>query len=259
MFDSGTWWMYNATFNVTGGANFNINLYINYHSKLILNTTSFGGSGVNYHMAVDDYSHIYMAQSGVHSNANYLMSAYRYSLIESHDFFFSSQTFATYVLEAVDHSQINWSDGKGGAMGDAIGPGLHLRNGSSLTSEPLLFTTTRADIPGTSLGSKDPSSFIEHDPMYNVAAPSTGGTVTMAAGLSRQVLNPAGTIATLTVNLPTLPFDGDVTEISTSQTVTALTVATTDSSSIIGAPSTLVASTGVRFVYRLSNTTWYIA
>jgi hypothetical protein len=51
----------------------------------------------------------------------------------------------------------------------------------------------------------------------------TGSTITMQTGVL--VVNPTGTLAALTVNLPLNPVDGAVAEICSTQTLTSLTVA----------------------------------
>lgn len=93
---------------------------------------------------------------------------------------------------------------------------------------------------------------------FQVTAPAAGATVTSSYGLRSNILNPAGTLATLTVNLPTGQYDGAITRISSSQQITALTIATTDASLIVGAPATLAAGGAIQFLYQASNTTWYI-
>ncbi len=84
------------------------------------------------------------------------------------------------------------------------------------------------------------------------SAPSNGSTVTMTQ--ENLVLDPSGALATLTVNLPTTPYSGEQAVISTSQTITALTLG---GGTIIGAVTTLVANTAVRYIFRGSTSRWY--
>jgi len=69
----------------------------------------------------------------------------------------------------------------------------------------------------------------------------TGFVVTMTAAVLQ--LNPAGTLATGTVNLPLNPPDGCVAEISSTQVITALTVAANTGdvivNGVLGAASTI--------------------
>src|ERR1700693_6376000 len=58
---------------------------------------------------------------------------------------------------------------------------------------------------------------------YGGATLVTGETITMQTG--QLVVNPTGTLAALTVNLPLNPVDGCCAEITTTQVLTSLTVA----------------------------------
>lgn len=95
---------------------------------------------------------------------------------------------------------------------------------------------------------------------YSYNTPLTGATITMAAYERRCIINPAGTLAALTVNLPPNPVDGQVAGVATTQIVTALTVAAgTGGASIVGAPTTLAADATFTMLYRSASTTWYLA
>lgn len=93
---------------------------------------------------------------------------------------------------------------------------------------------------------------------YKTSAPLTGGTVTSSYGLRSNIVNPAGTLAALTVNLPTGVIDGDITRISFTQAITALTIATTDSSTVVGAPTTALSGSAFQFLYSSTGPTWWI-
>jgi hypothetical protein len=88
-------------------------------------------------------------------------------------------------------------------------------------------------------------------PQYS--SPITGQTVVVnvaVGSISRLVLTPAGTLATLTVSLASVnPRDGYVFEIMTSQQITELT--------INGETFLLNANSGASWIYKASNTTWY--
>ncbi len=73
---------------------------------------------------------------------------------------------------------------------------------------------------------------------FDFAVPLTGFTLTMQTGTL--VLNPAGTLATGTVTLPLNPPDGAVAEISSTQTITALTVNANTGDSLVGTAITTV-------------------
>lgn len=96
---------------------------------------------------------------------------------------------------------------------------------------------------------------------YKVSAPVTGGTVTSSYGLKSNIINPAGTLANLTVNLPTGQYDSYVTRMSFTQAITALVVATTDLSAVVGAPTSAAIGTALQFMFDKNvgaHGTWYI-
>lgn len=98
---------------------------------------------------------------------------------------------------------------------------------------------------------------------YQYNAPLTGATVAVLPTTGTLLLDPAGTIATLTVTLPTAAqlIDGQEFAISSSQTVTALTLTPGAGTTVSNAPTAITISTtatyGYRFKYRLANTKWY--
>lgn len=73
------------------------------------------------------------------------------------------------------------------------------------------------------------------------------------------ILEPAGTLATGEVVLPDNPIDGQQFRIISTAVVTAFTLTAGEGDTVLAAvaPSTLAANTGLRFVYRLANRTWY--
>lgn len=100
----------------------------------------------------------------------------------------------------------------------------------------------------TSLGQADIS--------YTILTPSTGDTITLNTSNKTTILNPAGTLATLTINMPTSPRKGQLQTVSTSQTITALTVSG-NGNSIVGQPTTLVASHDFTMIFDDNAATWY--
>jgi hypothetical protein len=87
------------------------------------------------------------------------------------------------------------------------------------------------------------------------ATPLTGVTLNASAA-GTYVVNPAGTIAALTINFPTSPYDGQEWGYMTTQIVTALTLAATGKT-IVGGPTAGTANGFARFKYRHTNATWY--
>jgi hypothetical protein len=72
-------------------------------------------------------------------------------------------------------------------------------------------------------------------------------------------LQPAGTLATGTITLPlnTLTPDGTEVLITTTQTVTALTIALNGATAASGAPTTLAANGFARMRFIVSRNSWY--
>lgn len=86
------------------------------------------------------------------------------------------------------------------------------------------------------------------------SVPTAGATVNMGNGQnSILLLDPAGTLATLTVVLPVNPSDGDRATISTSQILTALTITGT----IVGTLTTLALSGFASFKYNQASAKWF--
>ena len=85
-----------------------------------------------------------------------------------------------------------------------------------------------------------------------VVTPLTGTTVAFAAGQSVMYINPAGTIAALTVLLPPNPTQGLRANMSFGQIVTSLVVQTAAG----GAVQTTAGAVGSELSYRYINGAW---
>lgn len=106
---------------------------------------------------------------------------------------------------------------------------------------------------------------------YQYAAPLTGTSVTVANTSRRLMLEPAGTIAALTVVFPAAGAVGSATQLLDNQTfglcsrqvVTALTITNGAGATVLDPPTALTAplTTGaascVEWVYRKTNASWY--
>lgn len=87
------------------------------------------------------------------------------------------------------------------------------------------------------------------------ATPTVGATVTASAGANVILLiNPAGTIATLTVALNGSPVDGDQLTIGASQIVGALTVS---GGTLIGTLTSLAVAGFARYIYNATAAVWF--
>jgi hypothetical protein len=91
------------------------------------------------------------------------------------------------------------------------------------------------------------------------APPTTGGTVTFAATQRLAIINPPGTLAAWTVQLPACAStnDGDERSFLTTQALTALTISAAAGSIGNGAATTAAAGSGHAYHFLVSATTWY--
>ncbi|CAB4168185.1 hypothetical protein UFOVP1276_62 [uncultured Caudovirales phage] len=92
---------------------------------------------------------------------------------------------------------------------------------------------------------------------YDYQVLTTAFSYTFAAGTQVLVINPAGTLATGTITMPASPSDGMTITFSSSQQITALTMAG-NGATINNAITLLGAKQAVSYVYRATGTTWYI-
>lgn len=94
------------------------------------------------------------------------------------------------------------------------------------------------------------------DTGFGYATPATGNTVTIANTVYHQIIDPAGTLATLTVNMPATPTNGQYEDVRFSQIITALTVSG-NGNSIVGNPTSAAVGSQFSCFFRTTNTTWY--
>ena len=92
---------------------------------------------------------------------------------------------------------------------------------------------------------------------YDYQTSTTGFSYTFAAGTQVLVMNPAGTLATGTITMPASPSDGMTITFSSSQQISALTLNGNTGQSVVSAVTFLPTKTGVSYVYRSANTSWY--
>lgn len=93
--------------------------------------------------------------------------------------------------------------------------------------------------------------------MLQYSAPTTGQSITISAGNTALILEPAGTLATLTVTLPIAPGDGWLVKVSSTAIITALTLSAGAGDTIVNAITTLAAAGFAEYVYRASTLKWY--
>lgn len=98
---------------------------------------------------------------------------------------------------------------------------------------------------------------VPHTAVVEYATPLTGFNVTPANGTNTLVLDPAGTLATGTVTMPTAPANNQVLTVASTAIITALTVAPNTGQTVKGLATTLAANGFASWVYRAANSTWY--
>lgn len=97
----------------------------------------------------------------------------------------------------------------------------------------------------------------------NYSVPIAAGTVTVACTDSAVVMEPAGTLATLTLAMPAASClrDGQTLRVASTQTITALTVTPGSGTTIPNSPTALTVSTtapyNYEFIYKQSTAKWY--
>jgi hypothetical protein len=119
---------------------------------------------------------------------------------------------------------------------------------------PIIFGSDGDDGADGIPGSPSPSSAIDNT--YTVVAPVTGATVVMAIGQQRIIINPAGTLALLTVTLPAGPSNGQIAGMSFTQVITGLTV-NAGTNTVTAPPTTAAVDSTFRFIYQTSSLKWF--
>jgi len=87
--------------------------------------------------------------------------------------------------------------------------------------------------------------------------PATGFNLVVPVGVTRVMLDPAGTLASGTINFPASALDGQPFVVMSSQTITALTCSPASGQTVNGAPTTISANSSFAYEFRATNSTWY--
>ncbi|UTV56500.1 glycoside hydrolase family 55 protein [Burkholderia arboris] len=114
------------------------------------------------------------------------------------------------------------------------------------------------NVGGAISGTSITNSQQQVDKSYTYSTPSSGTTVTIASGTQTALIDPAATLAALTITLPSCSsgYDGSIVRYSSTQAVTALTLGA--AAGTVAAPATsLAAGAGHGYLCRGANTTWY--
>lgn len=94
---------------------------------------------------------------------------------------------------------------------------------------------------------------------YTYSQPTTGQTVTLGNKDWHTIIDPAGALLALTVQMPASPVDGQLIDFKVSQAITTLTVSPNSGQSVVGGPAAGASVAGITYnaIYRSANTTWY--
>ena len=222
--------------------------------SLSLNDITFGGSPPA-HIHATDGAQVTVGTCSVTSAVNYFVQAQASAVVNFTGTltFSNGLDFSNAFAFAVDYSLADFSGATFSNGSGVTGVKFELANYSGIGA-----AVRRTLFPGTTRPViADPTCYYLGDIVYEVDAVSTGGTFIMSAGQKAEVLNPATSIATLTVVLPTLMSDGETTSVSTTHDIDAITFSTTDGSTIVGAPASMEANTTFKWIYDQGATTWY--
>lgn len=87
----------------------------------------------------------------------------------------------------------------------------------------------------------------------DLRVPVDAATVTPAVGTEQLYLKPAGALASLTINMPASPQNGNEFNICSTQAITTVTLS---GATIVGAITTLTAGGFASYIYNATNTEW---
>lgn len=130
---------------------------------------------------------------------------------------------------------------------------IPLSGGEILTTRHAVFIQSTGNVDYTLL---NPAVINPVDPSKTILTPSSGDTILISILNKRTILNPSGTLTTLTINMPASPVNGQFQIITTTQIITALTVSG-NGNSIIGQPTTLTAGQSFTMIFDQPSSTWY--
>lgn len=92
-------------------------------------------------------------------------------------------------------------------------------------------------------------------PTNQYTQPTVGQTVTVNnTGTINLLIDPAGTLATLTVTMPATPTDGDTVSIGTSQIITALTM---NGGTLVGPLTTMALGGFATYIFGGTAAKWF--
>ncbi len=147
---------------------------------------------------------------------------------------------------------LNWiNNNSGGAISGVFG-NIQFNNNGAFGAIP---NGTAGQVL-ISQGSSNPPAFGNFALTIQDAVPVTGGNVT-SNGSSYLALNPAGTLATLTITAPTSPVNGQLFTINSTKTITSLTI-TGGTFQGVTEGSSFAGNNVQRWIYDSSQSQWLL-
>jgi hypothetical protein len=148
--------------------------------------------------------------------------------------------FQQIMLDNPAHSggstQINMGTGPGTGTGDNL---------------DVAFTKVKQDFADVN------TMFSQLFPNRSTLTPTTGFSIAVATGVTQLVLSPVATLAAGTITLPQKPADNQPFVATTSNTITALTVNTSDGTTIAAAPTTLSNTGAIKLRFQQASNIWF--
>lgn len=270
----------------TGGSTFTGGQYASAGgSQLLLGTSTINNAVTSTSGSVSDFSAYYFRSPTITSTNTGITYSHPTTLrIEnaptmSTNSTNSNQIYALDVVAGISHFGVGggisaWFDGVIGINGNTPNNSIGLSIGASTTSIVPVNLSPGVDVTGglltqsgnfwnngtnlyfvdgASTGIKRDISTGLNNYRHTIFTPSTGGTVNTVIN-QYNIINPAGTLATLTVNLPSSPSNNDIVYIKFTQTVTAVTYA---NGTVVDGITGPAAGGLVILTYDAGTTSWY--
>lgn len=101
------------------------------------------------------------------------------------------------------------------------------------------------------------NALVDGTAQFAFSSPANGFAYTAPTGTWHVLLTPAAALANGTVTLPIGFYDGQLFDIRTSQTITAVTWVGQSGQTIVNAPAGLAAGLASTAIFQVSTNSWY--
>lgn len=96
------------------------------------------------------------------------------------------------------------------------------------------------------------------DTSFSYQTPSSSFSIAIGNSVYTLILDPAGTLSTGTVTLPSAPNNGQIVRIKSTQAITTLTISPNTGQAVKGAPTTIAAGGLIDAQFITASTTWFL-